>query len=435
MFLRILYKSFAKALKEKLLLVLTVAFGASLASAMFNVALDVGDRMNQELKAYGANLTVVPKMDTIPVEADGVRLNPLGKQAYLREDDLAKLKTIFWANNILDFAPYLETEGKINGSQAAVAVVGTWFAEDIRLADGSTLTTGVSSLKPWWTVSGRWPKGGGEAPEALVGRKAAERLHIAPGDRFELQVQPGAAEQGHRSYSLQAVGVLDAGGTEDEAVYVPLALVQEMLALPGKFARAEVSALTVPDTDLAKRAGKNPSSLREREFDEWYCTAFAGAIAYQIEESIPGSQAKPIRQIADSEGAILKKIRLMMIVISFAAVLSSALGISSLMNNKVQERRKEIALMKALGGNDRAVMALFLAEAAVGGLLGGCAGYGLGLVFAQIVGHSVFGAELAVKWLGLPLVLLLSLLITVAGSYPALRSIVKLEPVQALYGR
>ena len=40
------------------LIALTVALGVSLASAMLNVMFDVGDKVNQELKAYGANITV-----------------------------------------------------------------------------------------------------------------------------------------------------------------------------------------------------------------------------------------------------------------------------------------------------------------------------------------------------------------------------------------
>ena len=44
-----------------MLIALTVALGVSLASAMLNVMFDVGDKVNRELKAYGANITVTPK--------------------------------------------------------------------------------------------------------------------------------------------------------------------------------------------------------------------------------------------------------------------------------------------------------------------------------------------------------------------------------------
>ncbi len=429
MFLRILLKSFTRALKEKCLLILTVAFGASLASGMLNVALDIGDKLNQELKSYGANLQIVPKMDTIPVELDGANLNPLGTQAYLQESDLFNLKKIFWANNILGCAPYLETTGK--SGDVTVPFAGTWFHKEWKLADGNRFTTGVAE-KSWWRVNGQWPKESADSREVLVGRQAAERLAVKPGDTLTLAVKTASGE---KPYTFLVSGVLDAGGTEDDTIFAPLAAVQRMLNLPGKISRAEVSALTVPDNELASKVGTNPESLREKDFDQWYCTAFTGAIAYQIEESIPQAQAKPIRQIAQSEGTILNKIQFLMLIISLAAIVSSAMGISSLMNSKVQERSKEIALIKVLGGTDAAVTMLFLAEALISGLIGGLFGYGLGLVLAQAVGQSVFGTALSVKLIGLPLVLFLSVLITVAGSYPAVRAIVRLEPVQALSGR
>lgn len=432
MFVRLLHKSFTRALKEKFLIILTVAFGASLASGMLNVALDVGDKLNQELKSYGANLQIIPKMDTIPVEIDGLNVNPLGQQAFLQEKDLYELKKIFWANNILGFTPYLEASGQVQGQEGRIPIVGTWFTKEMKLSDGNEFTTGVTQLKTWWKIDGTWPQENAQSPEVVIGKQLATDYQLKTGDRFPLRVQTA---QGEIPFDAKITGIVDAGGSEDGMVLAPIAKLQNLLALPGKISRAEVSALTVPDNELASKVGTDPSALREKDFDQWYCTAFTGAIAYQIEESLPAAQAKPIRQIAQSEGQILNKIQLMMVIISIAAVLSSALGISSLMNSKVQERKKEIALIKALGGTDRSVSMLFLAEGVVSGLIGGLIGYGLGLILAQIVGESVFGTALSINLLGLPIILLISIAITLVGSYPAIRAIVKLEPVQALYGR
>lgn len=432
MFFRILYKSFTRALKEKLLIILTVAFGASLASVMLNVALDVGDKMNHELKSYGANIQVLPKVDTIPVELDGINLNPLGKQAFLQEEDLNKLKSIFWANNILGFIPYLETTGKTEKIERPVPLIGTWFHKTVHLSDGNTFTTGISEIKPWWKLTGAWPQEKGNVREIIVGKQLAETLQIEAGSELNLQVN---TPQGLLPFTFRVTGVVEAGGKEDEGIYLPIGQLQNILGIPGKISGAEVSALTVPENELAKKAAKDPSTLREGDFDKWYCTAYAGAIAYQIEESIPGAKAKTVRQIAESEGKILNKIQFMMLIISLAAVISSALGISSLMNSKVFERGKEIALMKAIGGTNLSVVVLFISEALISGLIGGLLGYGIGILLSQFLGKSVFGTVLTIKWLGLPLILLLSSGISVLGSYPALRNIVKLEPVKALQGR
>lgn len=429
MFIKIIRKSFARAWKEKLLIILTVAFGASLTAVLLNVALDVGDKVNQELKSYGANIQVVPKMNTLPVEIDGVNLNPIGKQAFLQENDLLKIKQIFWGNNILGFSPALETVVKTKTTGASIPLVGTWFTKKLTLSDGKLLSAGISEIKPWWKITGKWPKETADSTEILVGKQVAQKLKLAVADTLDVET---VTNNGPQHVQFTVSGIVDAGGDEDEKIYAPLATVQKMLDLKGRISRAEVSALTVPEDELAKRAGTDPSSLRERDFDKWYCTAFAGAIAYQIEEAIPGANAKPIRQIAQSEGMIVSKIQLLMIIISLAAILCSSLGITSLMNSKVMARTKEIALMKAIGATDWSVASIFTCEALISGFIGGLLGYGFGLVLTLFVGKSVFGVAFTIKWLGLPLILLLSVAITILGSYPAIRTIVKLDPIKSL---
>jgi putative ABC transport system permease protein len=432
MFFRMLRKIFARSKKEKILIFLIVACGATLASVMLNLALNVGDKMNQELKSYGANLQIVPNMNALPAEVAGAISNPLEKQNVLQLKDLSKLKTIFWANNIVAFTPYFDTTGKISTTGETVQLVGTWFNKEVKMGDNENFTTGIEKLKSWWKVDGRWPDENGPSMEAVVGKQVAEKLRLKPGDSLPLLL---SAQHGSSPSTFRVTGVVDTGGSEDESIFVPLQTIQNLMNLPGKISSAEVSAVTVPDNELAKKVGTDPTSLREKDFDQWYCTAYTGAIAYQIEEAIPNALVKPIRQISQAEGTILTKIQYIMLVISIVAVLSSALAISILMNSKVRERAKEIALMKALGATDLSVTTLFLSESLISGVVGGIFGYGIGAILAHIAGESVFGTALSIKMLGLPVIILLSAGITVLGSYPAVQSIVKLEPIQALQGR
>ena len=105
---------------KMLLIAITIALGASLATGMLNVVMDVEDKVNKELKNYGANITVKPKdasllSDIYDTGENGEALNA----AYLREDELGKLKTIFWAFNIVDFTPFLDTQVALpDGSSA-----------------------------------------------------------------------------------------------------------------------------------------------------------------------------------------------------------------------------------------------------------------------------------------------------------------------------
>ncbi|MDA8212695.1 MAG: ABC transporter permease [Clostridia bacterium] len=434
MFFRMLKNSFTRGIRSKALSIITIAFGASLATAMLNVMLDIGDKINQELKTYGANIMVVPHMETLPVEIGGVDFNPLEDRAYLDEENLPKIKTIFWANNIVGFTPYLEARARVQsgGVERRVALVGTWFDKHLALPTGENFATGIKHLKPWWEVSGEWVREGPGTREAMVGVALARQLKVKSGDTLAVAVE---TKTGVKEEQLLVKGIVDSGNSEDEQIFVPLALVQQGLGLAGKVGKVEVSALTTPENSLARKAENDRHSLTSREFETWYCTAYVSAIAFQLEEVIPGAEAKAIRQVAQSEGLILGKIQLLMLLLTLAAVVSSALGISSLMTTKVLERSKEIGLLKAIGAEDWEVLLLFLFEAAATGSLGGALGYGLGLGFARIIGQGVFGSPLAIKGLVIPLVMLLSMGIALVGSIPAIRIILRLRPAEVLHGR
>ena len=137
------------------LIALTVALGVSLAAAMLNVMFDVGDKVNQELKAFGANITVAPKNASLLNDVYGVGSDS-GHKEYLNEEDLGKIKTIFWTNNIVAFTPMLNGTVSVNGQN--VNLTGTWFNYHMTLPTGDAFDTGVEEMKSWWQIDGDWPK-------------------------------------------------------------------------------------------------------------------------------------------------------------------------------------------------------------------------------------------------------------------------------------
>ena len=429
MFWRMLKKSFSKGLKGKLLAVVTIAFGASLASSMLNISLDIGDKVNRELKTYGANILVEPRVETVPVNIGGIEYNPLQGQSFLEDASLSSLKTIFWANNILSFTPYLE-QPAVTGKQDTV-LVGTWFNKEITTPAGEKVVTGAVSLKAWWKVNGQWADDSSEN-QAMVGTELAQKAGIKQGDNLKVLVN---TPSGGKEQVLKVTGVFDSGSGDDRKVFVPLALIQKLQGTSGKVSKVEVSALTTPENELARRAAKDLQSLTSEEYERWYCTAYVGAITYQIEEILPGVRANAIRQVAESEGLILGKIQLLMLLLTAAALLSAALGISSLMTTKVLERSKEIGLLKALGAEGWQVIALFVAESVISGIIGGVLGYLMGLGFAQVIGQAVFGSGLSIKIMVLPIVLTLSVGVALLGSLSAIRMLVNLRPAEVLHGR
>jgi putative ABC transport system permease protein len=230
-------------------------------------------------------------------------------------------------------------------------------------------------------------------------------------------------------------GIFNAGGDEDDAVYVPLALAQDLTGRPGMVSRVEVSALTTPDNELSRRAAQDPKSLSIKEWETWYCTAYVSAICYQIDEVISDAVSKPIRQVAESEGVVLEKTQLLMLLITILSLAGSALGISNLVTASVMERSAEIGLLKAVGASDGPVSLLVLAEVLITGIAGGAVGYFAGLGFAQIIGQSVFNASIDIKPVVIPITAALVMLVTMAGSIPSIRFLLSLRPAEVLHGR
>ena len=414
---------------KMLLIAFTIALGASLATGMLNVMLDVGDKVNQELKTYGANIVVKPKDSSLLSDIYDVGEGEALNSSYLREDELGKLKTIFWAFNIVDFTPFLDATVTLPDGSAA-KMTGTWFNHHLSLPTGEELDAGVVSMRSWWDVTdGEWLDETKESTSSsvMVGTLLAQQEGWSAGDTIRLAASAGEKE-------VTIAGIYDAGGDEDLELYAPLDLVQELTDRENAVASIEVSAITTPDNELARRAARNPGALSSRDYETWYCTAYVSAICYQIQEAITNSVASAVRQVAESEGAILDKTQLLMILITALSLIGSALGISNLVTASVMERAQEIGLLKAIGARDHSITGVIMVEILITALVGGVAGYFMGFGFAQLIGRSVFGSAIEMKVMVIPIVAGLIALVTMAGSLPAIRTVLRLRPAEVLHG-
>ena len=430
MFLRMIRGAFTRQWKKMLMIALTIALGASLATAMLNVMMDVGDKVNQELKAYGANITVVPKSTSVINDLYEVE-GETAEGSYLREDELGKIKTIFWAFNIVDYTPFIDTTVTLpDGAEAKL--VGTWFNHHMELPTGETLDTGIQNLRTWWDITqGAWLDEQTLADDnaCMVGEVLAAREGIGVGDTVTVSTKYG-------SRTLTVVGIYDAGGDEDEQIFAPMEVVQALSDTDGFLTSIEVSALTTPDNDLARKAARlGPQSLSIADYETWYCTAYVSSICFQIQEVITDSVATPVRQVAESEGAIMEKTELLMVLITILSLVGSTLGIMNLVTASVMERSNEIGLMKAIGATDGRISALVLTEIILTGIVGAVIGYFAGFGFAQIIGQTVFGSAIDMKPMVIPIVAVLTVAVTLAGSIPAVRMLLRLRPAEVLHGR
>ena len=417
MFVRLVYESFRRQKRRKLLAGAAIAFGVSVATAMIGVATDVGDKINRELRSYGANLVVNPQEDTLDVEIAGVNLKPPSDGAYLSEADLPKIKGMFWRNNIVGFAPVLPVNAAVNEAKTKTTVVGTYFSKPLHFGTDS-FVAGVRATYPWWKVQGAWPDD--DSRDVLIGERLAANLGQKLGGEVTINEQP-----------FRVTGILSTGGPEDNEIIAPLGLAQQILGKPGVVRRVYVSAVTKPEDAFARR---DPKTLSPEMYDRWYCSPYAQSIAYQLQEAIPHSHAEQIRQVAQSEGTILSRIKGLMLLITLAALFASALAVSAAMATTIFERRREVGLMKALGAGGLSIASLFFAESALLALFGGTAGFAGGSLLAYHAGRWIFDSPITVQPVLFPLVLCIAIIVTFVGSVAAIRRAVKFDPVYALRG-
>ncbi|HQU13762.1 MAG TPA: ABC transporter permease, partial [Thermodesulfobacteriota bacterium] len=244
MFFRLLANSLARRMSRKLLAAFAVWVGISLILAFLAVSIDVGDKMNRELQAFGSNIRLEPVAASVPVRVGGHDVPSTAPPAYLEEGELVTLKRIFWKNNILGVVPRLWTRGKTEGRE--VPLLGVWFEHKIPVEGGEPFATGARRLYKHWKVEGSWPsdRPAGGRISSLVGDTLARKLGVRPGDAIRVTVPSGPA-------TIAVDGIASTGGREDDAIILPLAAAQALAGREGKYSEADISALTTPENKLA----------------------------------------------------------------------------------------------------------------------------------------------------------------------------------------
>ena len=458
MFLRALSRSLARRPARFGVAVLAVAMGVGMAVALASVSLVLGDRLGRTVRAYGANLVLTPRGSEAPVEIAGTDVSASLDAGALPESSLAVLKAFRWRNNVLGYAPQSYAAGSVENpsvvstrAAARVAVVGTWFRRELKDSQGAPYRAGMTTIAPWWRVTGRYPAEAAEAAEpvggpepsaspaaaaptaaapatsteALVGRALATRLGVGPGDDLRVRLESDAAGAARE---IRVSGVLDAGGFEDAQLFVPAEWLATATGRAGEVKKALVSVLVIPG-----EAPPMPDPGKDLEgFERWSCRPYAATVANEIEGAAPGVSAHPVAQLVRAEGRLVGRLNLLMLLLTGAALTAAALGVMSTMFASVVDRTSEIALLRALGATGQAVARLFLAEALVVAVAGGALGVAVGYGLAQLVGRDAFGAAVEPRPVLAAAGIALSLAVCVAGSWWPIRRVAAVDPAQTL---
>jgi putative ABC transport system permease protein len=439
MFGRLVRESFVRNPRRKVLVAAALVVGMAVATSTLTIALEVGDRLAREFRSLGANLLVTPQADTLPIEIGGVDYRPVNEGAYISEADLGKLKTIFWRHNILGFTPFLDVPATIqqseNSTPSPAIVVGTWYAQDVPVPDGTKFKTGLSVTHPWWKVQGRWFRD--EANECVIGSALAAAMPgVAAGKVIYVtgrssgdsaQRQPSAVQ----AIPLEVVGIVSTDDAEDKSLLVPLAVAQKLSGHPGQFRQLFVSALTKPADTFSER---DPLKMTPTEYDRWFCSPYISSISFQIKTVLPGTDVRTIRRVADTEGRILSRVGTLLWIVTLAALGAAALAVAATAATTVLERRAEIGVMKALGATNSLIAGIFLAEQLLLAIAGGAIGFVIGAVLARSLGASVFGTPASPRLILLPVVLGLAAIVAFVGSLVPLQRASHFNPAPILRG-
>jgi putative ABC transport system permease protein len=379
MFTRILWKLLRASRGRLVVALIALISGAAVISSLLNLQFDIEHKLTQEFRTLGANLIISRAREgqTIEPRADS--------PALMEQENLLSQIEKMRTQQVVAVAPYLYIVAR--AANSPVVVVGTWLDEARKLAPTAKIEGGAAPSRD-------------DLARCLIGRDVARQLKLVPGSQIELTYLGQTAQ-------MKVAGIVDAGGPEDSHIFVNLLVAQKLAGLTGKIGLVQLSV------------NGTPKSIE--------------AFAQKLATALPGFEVRPIRQVAEAEGELLNRIRLLIFSMVLLILVLTALCVLATMAALAMERREDVGLMKALGGSISRIVGLFLAEVGVLGAVGGLVGCIVGIELSHWMGQRVFGTAISARWEIFPLTIALMVGAALAGALP-LRRLGSVKPAVILRG-
>jgi putative ABC transport system permease protein len=377
MFTRMLLRAALLGRRRAASALLAMIVAAALATAMMNLYVDVQAKLRSEFRNYGSNVVIVAK--------DGQSLP---------DDALAKVESVLGAKTLA--VPFSYAVARTQDGQSVV-VVGTDFAR-------------ARELNHWWKVN-HWPapqelaylvENPTSAPaipsEALVGVRAA--TVVAPNRHpFDLAFHG-------KTIHLSTAGMLQTGAGEDSRIYIDQSEFQNWTGI----------AATTIEVAANGTAAEVEASVR------------------QLAQLLPMADVRPVRQIMEGEANVLNKTRATLYASAALIVLTSALCVLATLMGWVFDRRRDFAIMKALGASERLVNGFFAAEAAALGVAGAILGFCIGIGLAAWIGRVNFHAPVIPRFSVFPYVLFGCTIVALISAILPMAMLRRVQPAMILKG-
>ncbi len=413
MWWKLVFNSFRRDRQRKLVAVSAVALATCLATFLLNWSLNLGDKIQRELRAYGSNIIIVPRGDSLPVVSDQADAGVITTDQFLKQTDIDAIQTIFWKNQILTMVPLLPQTVKFE--KTTILLVGTEFGETDAIRS-------YPRVAPYVQLQGSWPQ---QKFDLVCGVRLCKQFEWEPG-------QLVALHHSGKMQNFRVSGIVSSGGIEDKQLFAGLSTVQEFTGHPNQFKQLYVSALVTPPNDLYYKKQRSPDALTPQELERFSCTPYMTQVADDIARVFPGAEARIVKQVAQTEEKIVKKVNWLMVLVTLAGLVASSLTMTSTTTSMILERRKELALMKAVGSSNGFLFLYLFGEILILGTIGSVAGYFIGSLLSITLSNALFESVFEVKLVLLPMVAVIGVLVILCGSLWPLRQAVTLDPAVAL---
>ncbi len=269
-----------------------------------------------------------------------------------------------------------------------------------RTSDGQSVVVSgtdldqVRKLDSWWSVTA-WPN---VSQDALIGTRAA--AVVSPQGRpFDLSFK-------ERTVHLNSAGTLRTGASEDSRIYISL-------------------------NDFESWTGVQPSTI---EIASSGSSEEIGALVQRLSQILPAAEVHPIRQIMEGEARVLGKTRATLAAAAVLIIATAALCVLSTLMGWVFDRRRDFAIMKALGASEGLIGGFFAAEAAALGAFGAIIGFGIGVGVAAWIGRVNFHAPVVPRFNVLPMVFVGSVAVALISAVLPIFLLRRVQPAMILRG-
>ena len=426
MFFTMLWGAVFRRRSRAMMAVIASLVGAATLFCLASVCVAVPQQMNEEMRAYGANLIVTPASAT-------------GKSQGIDTATVRNVTALIGAGHSVKSAAYRYESVRINSVPYTIAGV------DVKA---------VRALNRHWNVTGDWPGSG----NVMVGRDVADALGVKVGSRVTIgyraadasasasssasaksdsdestetaessaqgtqstQTTQGeqttqAMENGRVSSDImdnngtefRIAGIVDTGGNEDSIIYATTADVSKLAGYERGADVVEYSVNAMGDelNAIVNRINKNTNTA---------------------------VKAQTVTRITSSDTRIIAMLQTLFWIVSLVVLVLTLVGVGTTISSIVSQRRNEIGLRKALGADSRAIGVEFYVESGIYGLIGGLLGTAIGYVLARVLCATVFGRALGLNWLLCVGSLLLSVAIAVIASIPPVRRATRIDPAIVL---